>query len=1054
MSLVTLAFSQFTNATVTIGSSTSIVPASRVNNSISQLPDPTTQGPASKSSDSSDGLAKYILNGLGGTSESAKDEASTASSVTRRIATASTAESAPSLTSSISGQNSGEALDLVSPSTENGTIVPGHAPSQATNFSTAASTKPANGTITKSTPYMPLTTHAHAMNGTLMPPYTTWQNYTYATSCSWDDSSCYSVCFDYVSSCEAEWAAYASGAASTSTRYSISTVYHSSSTTVGLIASTTTYTFVRSWSDGAYTQSSVMALASNDGSISVSVETRTFTYNVYSYINSRQPPSCSTTASNPCTLGCNTNYCTVQGGTVDLLYWPVATTSLHVTDGSTSTEIIPITGNPNTTSTMLFEGTTLTSPTVYISFETAFALDECSKPVGRNHTGSLIALLPDQVSSIHGALGPSSMTNATGHFAGTWIPASFNYTNLALTPVPLSVYLDQPSCYDSFCSTIFTDYRPVLSVPQQILSLDPAWSSCDVYWRGLYDPPKALQPAQVVMGPTTPAGDDQARSTSAVPENSLVSPTVKPTVVSGDPPQVPTATQDPSKPDLQSPSAPHVQQSASTPESSTPTLSSADPVQSDAAQIDSEVAKPPPNTENIGDPSSSTTGQVTDTQANSDRTSISSAGAETKDGSHAPSNAAEVFSEAQQDQTDDNNRPMVTFSGANGQQHSGVLTGDNVIVDSTVTVSQGGAKSSVTGIGVVSAADSGLVISQENVKVTAAYSSDKSTGPTAAATTALITFEGSTYTVVQSSRIVAQEASFESHSVEAATFEAGGNVFTAYRPVSDGAVRVIAEETTFSLERGSTTNIDDHSISADPTGNLAFDGENLAYTSLDLPALPSSSGVIFTANDGDMYTVVQNSGTDLLAYNSGSTFTIPASSAATVGGSEIRLGASDYVLVDSETLAPSALPSSSAGQQVEFTVDGKIRTATEHASASGAVFDGTTVSVGGPALTLGDETVSMAAGGLVLQSNGKQDTIAFAQAQAQATTAILTLGANGMTAYAFGPDLTAAPSGMILEGSTLRRDARILVNYICSRKDEQYSKLRDCKSRGRENTQQ
>ncbi|KAI6861866.1 hypothetical protein KC343_g6004 [Hortaea werneckii] len=794
------------------------------------------------------------------------------------------------------------------------------------------------------------------MNGTLMPPYTTWQNYTYATSCSWDDSTCYSVCLDYVSSCEAEWAAYANGAASTSTRYSISTVYHSSSTTVGLIESTTTYTFVLSWSEGAYTQSSVMALASNDGSISVSVETRTFTYNVYSYINSRQPPSCSTTASNPCTRGCNTKYCTVQGGNVDLLYWPVATTSLHVTDGSTSTEIIPITGNPNTTSTMLFEGTTLISPTVYISFETAFALDECSKPVD-----------------------------------------------------------------DSFCSTIFTDYRPVLSVPQQILSLDPAWSSCDVYWRGLYDPPKALQPAQVVMGPTTPAGDDQAKSTSAVPENSLVSPTVKPTIVSGDPPQVPTATQDPSKPDFQSPSAPHVQQSATSPEFSTPTLSSADPVQSDASQIDSEIAKPPPNTENINDPSSSTTGQVEDTQANGDRTSISSPGVETKDGSHAPSNAAEVFSEAQQDQTDDNNRPMVTFSGANGQQHSGVLTGGNVIVDSTVTISQGGAKSSVTGIGVVSAADSGLVISQENVKVTAAYSSDESIGPAAAVTTALITFEGSTYTVVQSSRIGAQEASFESHSVEVATFEAGGNVFTAYRPVSDGAVRVIAEETTFSLERGSTTNIDDHSISADPTGKLAFDGKNLAYTSLDQPALPSSSGVIFTANDGDMYTVVQNSGTDLLVHNSGSTFTIPASSSATVGGSEIRVGASDNVLVDSETLAPSALPSASAGQQVEFTVDGKIRTTTEHASGSAAAFDGTTVSVGGPALTPGDETVSMATGGLVLQSNGKQDTITFAQAQAQTqdTAAILTLGANGMTAYAFGSDVTAAPSGVILDGTTL-----------------------------------
>ncbi|KAI7220282.1 hypothetical protein KC333_g2435 [Hortaea werneckii] len=670
---------------------------------------------------------------------------------------------------------------------------------------------------------------------------------------------------------------------------------------------------------------------------------------------------------------------------------------------------------------MLFEGTTLTSPTVYISFETAFALDECSKPVGRNHTGSLIALLPDQVSSIHGALGPSSMTNATGHFVGTWIPASFNYTNLALTPVPLSVYLDQPSCYDSFCSTIFTDYRPVLSVPQQILSLDPAWSSCDVYWRGLYDPPKALQPAEVVMGPTTPAGDSRTTPTSAVPENSLVSPTVKPTKVSDDPPQIATATQDPSSTDMQSPAAPHIQNSATSIAPSTPTLAGADPVQSDAVSIDSEVAKPPSRTEDGNDLSFSTPSQVTSIKGSGVGTSIPDPGAVTKDGSPAPSNAAEVFSEAQQDHAGDNDRPMATFSDADGQQHSVLQTGDEVILDNTVTISQGGAKSSVTGIGVVSAGDNGLVISEEDVEVTVTYSAEPKR-PATAASTALITFEGSTYTVIRSSRVGAQEASVETQSVGAVTFKAGGKEFTAYRPESDGAVRVIAEEATFSLERGSATNIDEHFISADPTGNLAFDGEELAYTSLDQPAPPSSSGIIFTAIDGDIYTVVQSSGADLLVHNAGNTLTIPASSVATVGGNEIRLGAANHVLVGSVTVTPSALPSAFSEHQVEFTIDGRIRTAIEHASASAAVIDGTTVSVGGPALGFGDDTVSMAPGGLVLQSNGKQDTIAFDQAQAQVThdvAAVLTLGHNGITAYALESDPTSTPRGIVLDGTTL-----------------------------------
>lgn len=95
---------------------------------------------------------------------------------------------------------------------------------------------------------------------------------------------------------------------------------------------------------------------------------------------------------------------------MDLLYWPVATTSLHTLNGSTSTEIIPLTGNPDVIREVEFEGTTLTSPTVYISFQTAFALDDCTQPVGRNHTGSLLPMQADQVSSIHGALGPQYIT--------------------------------------------------------------------------------------------------------------------------------------------------------------------------------------------------------------------------------------------------------------------------------------------------------------------------------------------------------------------------------------------------------------------------------------------------------------------------------------------------------------------------------------------------------------------------------------------------------------------------------------------------------------------
>ncbi|KAK5108478.1 hypothetical protein LTR62_008296 [Meristemomyces frigidus] len=138
-------------------------------------------------------------------------------------------------------------------------------------------------------------------------------------------------------------------------------------------------------------------------------------------------------------------------------------------------------------------------------------------------------MLPDQVSSIHGSLGPVYVSNAS-HFHGTWVPASFNYTNLAVTPVPLDVYLDQPSCYDYFCSTIYADYRPVLSVPQQVRSLDPAWANCDVFWQGVYDPSEALQPTDVEATSTVP-GPYGSTTTAALPISPPASPTISPTAL-------------------------------------------------------------------------------------------------------------------------------------------------------------------------------------------------------------------------------------------------------------------------------------------------------------------------------------------------------------------------------------------------------------------------------------------------------------------------------------------------------------------------------------------
>lgn len=72
-----------------------------------------------------------------------------------------------------------------------------------------------------------------------------------------------------------------------------------------------------------------------------------------------------------CSVGCQS--CRVSGSNVKLLYWPPATTSnnngtFHAITSSNNTGVV----------TAVAHGTTLTSPTVYISFDRLYASDSCS----------------------------------------------------------------------------------------------------------------------------------------------------------------------------------------------------------------------------------------------------------------------------------------------------------------------------------------------------------------------------------------------------------------------------------------------------------------------------------------------------------------------------------------------------------------------------------------------------------------------------------------------------------------------------------------------------
>ncbi|TKA82878.1 hypothetical protein B0A55_00954 [Friedmanniomyces simplex] len=198
--------------------------------------------------------------------------------------------------------------------------------------------------------------------------------------------------------------------------------------------------------------------------------------------------------------------CTLTGGTVQLFYWPPTTRPPATANGTSRPRSLAPT-------TSVLSGTTLYSPSVYISFETVYASNDCFQ-VGSRHTSTVLALNRWDVSTqVH-------IGGMVGQYGANSYSA-LRYADLTGLP-PASEYELQPSCFMVGCPTIYpSSWNPTLVVPSQLRSMDPAWQSCAIGLEGLYDPPLALTPQTVLASVTTSA--PVAYSTSgAVPESTPV----------------------------------------------------------------------------------------------------------------------------------------------------------------------------------------------------------------------------------------------------------------------------------------------------------------------------------------------------------------------------------------------------------------------------------------------------------------------------------------------------------------------------------------------------
>ncbi|KAK5726284.1 hypothetical protein LTR17_012904 [Elasticomyces elasticus] len=344
-------------------------------------------------------------------------------------------------------------------------------------------------------------------------------NISFRTSCGHADTKCYATCTRAAIACSMQWQAW------TDKNLFVVEIARNASTIVKTTA-VRSYSFSPSVLDGVTFEYAI-------GSGVPQVITTT------SYQHSRehsvmrwtnQPPSCTPSNWLSCTKGPDCRQCTVNGGTVQLLFWPPEVTSrsglkvpaASIRDGSNIAQITAAVASPERAAqTAMLGNRTLTSPSVYISFETAFATNDCGQTLGQAYPGALLPLNPDSLFSIQGQH-DYFVATTDGHLSTFYQSAQFNFNDVTGL-VQASAYTAQPSCFAAphGCYTIYPDYSPVLVLPPEIRGLDPAWKSCALDWHGAWDPPVALTPQEVMASVTEPS---VLMTTAATPQGGISSP--------------------------------------------------------------------------------------------------------------------------------------------------------------------------------------------------------------------------------------------------------------------------------------------------------------------------------------------------------------------------------------------------------------------------------------------------------------------------------------------------------------------------------------------------
>jgi photosystem II stability/assembly factor-like uncharacterized protein len=731
-----------------------------------------------------------------------------------------------------------------------------------------------------------------------------------------------------------------------------------------------------------------------------------------------------------CTLDCGR--CAVTGGTIELLYFPPGLSH-------------PATG-PVVATTL---GTVLTSPTYYISFASLYASDACTG-VGHTLTSMIVAIpTSEPLSSLFATTAPCDAHRANNPWLGQVGigTASFNVSDLLYDSVPYSIYTSQPycasqmvesgSCKADSCPTTLP-YRPLLVLSSQLLNtLDPAWATCSLDLRGLYDPPKALQPATAIVVPTQPG---PPATTSATPANGPPTATPDPTAQpeQGDP----SATQKPADPPVPPPST------VKSPEQEDPgsTRIPADPPAPPPSTIKSPEQEDPGPTQHPADPPAPPPSTIKPPDPPSGRTSASPAAGASEapqDGpapipthtsnQQIPADPAGVIisliagtskdKPSKQASAPDPASAIVSLIAGNLNNGASkyVSAADSAtLILGTNTAQDPPAQGSLSS-GTGQVLDPGPIIFTVGSKaVTATPGHPLVVAGSTLSANAAVTVDGHTYSsgsaglIVDGTSVVPPPGG--GRQASAAVITIGSQVFAASAAGPDHPSAIVIDGTTL-LPGGPIATIGGVEVSAVSAGLMVGGTQTIPLSDPALVSAGASSQAIFTLG-GSLITAFLPSGTGNAIVVDGTTLS-PGGLAATISGTVVSAGSAGLVIGSTQTIPLSNLRSASddAASQAVFTLGHSPITAfLPSGTGKAIVIDGTTVSLGGPAATIDGTVVSAGGAGLVI---GGTQTIPWSNAGsmflATDSQAVITLGGRTFTAFL----ASGTGHAIVVDGTTL-----------------------------------